>query len=71
MKTNIEVLTCDRCNATEEFRHDARPDLWGRVTARRNDGDRPTMIGDMEKAEDLCPKCFSTLIAWYRRKRSV
>lgn len=76
MKTNIQVLTCDRCGWTDK----SNPDdlgplyLWGKVSARSvgsklSIGSDKTEFTMPEKSADICPECTEFLRNWWSENR--
>ncbi|HEX8402270.1 MAG TPA: hypothetical protein VF628_11265 [Allosphingosinicella sp.] len=65
--TSFKVMHCDRCGNEETSDCAQAPPEWGRIVARRVNGNGG--IGVHETPDDLCPSCLSALLAWYREPR--
>lgn len=64
-KRSIEVMTCDRCGASEEMRRHDQGDDWARINAAQSNG--PNRIGsvDGKVSRDICPGCLCELMRWW------
>lgn len=69
-KSNVTVMTCDRCGETEECRRVEQEYSWGRILAAEANG--PFKIGQPthkmvfpENGNDICPDCIKSLGYWW------